>query len=394
MKRALFVPVLLLVVLVNIPAHVGYSTTAAEQRFTVIVSPEMELLAGVLSHSVWIGERGPSGQGNEYFRALNGFFAPYKDHEAIRLANELTRSRFVYDAPPSFICHLGPLPDLELRYEYSDLLVRRAGGRDRLEEFRVALRDLARESNFLDFFAEWEPRFAEWVSGRSFNGDRVVAWLEDFFGTKASEFYLILAPAMFPGGGYGPTINLPNGEIISYQIIRERGNSTTEPDFPSGRDLESLSLHEWGHSFVNPALDQHPSRIQDLNHLFTPVRGPMESQAYSNVVSFTYEQVLRGVTALAASDFYGAAALDEAIAGEESRSFYLTTEVIEMLEVYRDNRDTYPTFADFVPELLDSLEVARVKPPVWHRYVSQLLVVVAIVAMVYVVKTKRVLQND
>ncbi len=57
--------------------------------------------------------RGPKGIGNEYFRELKNFFANYKEHQAFKLAEELTQKGFSYDAPPNFILSLGPLPNLE-----------------------------------------------------------------------------------------------------------------------------------------------------------------------------------------------------------------------------------------------------------------------------------------
>src|SRR5690606_7911744 len=116
------------------------------------ILPEMELLAGVLAQTSWIEKRGPRGPGNEYYRALKEFFAEYQDHEAVSIARRLTERGFTYDAPPALICHLGPLPELALVVEYNDYLVERAGGRDVLEAFRLALVDLAEQSNFLAFF--------------------------------------------------------------------------------------------------------------------------------------------------------------------------------------------------------------------------------------------------
>ncbi|MGB4251315.1 MAG: hypothetical protein WBK16_11530, partial [Limnochordia bacterium] len=110
------------------------------------ILPEMELLAGVLTQTTWMERRGPRGPGNEYYRALKEFFAEYQDHEAVSIARRLTERGFTYDAPPAFICHLGPLPELPLLVEYNDYLVERAGGRDVLEEFRLALVDLAEQS--------------------------------------------------------------------------------------------------------------------------------------------------------------------------------------------------------------------------------------------------------
>lgn len=348
---------------------------AAEEvpRFSAGISPEMELLAGVLTQTTWIERRGPQGEGNEYYRALREFFVPFKSHEAVQVAQELTNLGCTYDAPVAFICHLGPLPALDLKYDYSTYVVERARDRNRLERLRIALKDLAEESNFLEFFASWQPRFNEWVGTANLNGGRIVSWLEEFFGKQASEFHLVLAPAMFPGGGYGATVSAPGGEMVSFQIIRERGQGNTTPEFPTGRDLEHLSLHEWGHSFVNPALGNHESAVARLGRYFRPVASEMKRQAYSNVHVFMNEQVLRAVTTLAAEDLYGKEAYDSYLAYEKDRSFYLTEDIITMLREYRENRDTYPTFDDFVPVLLARIEDS--KPAPWWDSVNPFLLV-------------------
>ncbi len=335
-----------------------------EAKFSVKISAEMELLAGVLTQTTWIEQRGPEGEGNEYYRALRDFFAPYKTHDAVKVAQELTDLGYTYDAPVAFICHLGPLPELELKYEYSPYIIGRARDRDRLERFRLALKDLARESNFLEFYGSWQPRFNEWLAAADLDGDLVVSWLEGFFGKEASEFYLFLAPAMFPAGGYGANITTSAGEMISFQIIRESGRSTDSPEFPSGRSLEHLSLHEWGHSFVNPALEAHPSVVAGLNPLFKPVAKAMRAQAYGNVHTFMNEQVLRAVTTIAAEELHGREAYESYLAYEKERSFYLTEDVIDILRDYQNNRDVYPTFDDFVPVLLTRMET--LKPPLFH----------------------------
>ncbi|HHW18636.1 MAG TPA: hypothetical protein GXX30_07025 [Firmicutes bacterium] len=55
------------------------------------------------------------------------------------------------------------------------------------------------------------------------------------------------------------------------------------PDFPSGRSLETLTLHELGHSFVNPAMDMYSARVSGLGELFKPVERQMRDMAYPNV---------------------------------------------------------------------------------------------------------------
>ncbi len=351
-------------------------STSGVANATLSLSPQMELLAGVLSQTSWIEERGPSGLGNEYFRALQAFFASHKDHEAIVLAQQLTKKGFTYDAPPAFICHLGPLPDLELAYEYSDYLVRRAGGRDTLEAFRLALVDLATQSEFLSFYATWEPYLRESLAPclHGFRREHAENWLSDFFGWAPAELHLIMVPSMFPGGGYGASVTDQDGNVIAFQIIRENGCSQGLPEFPTGVSLENLTVHELGHAFVNPSLEAYPARAKQLKALLWPVRDAMGEQAYRSMTTFLNEQVIRAMEVLAARDIFSAEVEAMIIETHESRNFYLTRFVVKQLEYYQANRDPYPTFVEFVPYLYDQLDLYREENSTWQaRFFSRFL---------------------
>lgn len=332
--------------------------TSAVEGNSLEICPEMELLAGVLSQTSWIEDRGPEGAGNEYFRALQAFFAPYKDHRAVSLAEKLTKQGFAYDAPPAFICHLSPLPELDLVYEYSSYLVLRAKGRDALEEFRIALAELAAEADFLSFYADWEPYLEETLAPYrvDFRLGLVERWLQDFFGWTPVEFHLIVTPSMFPGGGYGATAIDATGNRIAFQIIREFGTSEGRPEFPTGVSLENLTVHELGHAFVNPSLEAYPKGTKQLRPLLWPVREIMASQAYSSTANFLNEQVIRAMEVLAARDLFAAGVDISILENHERCGFYLTRFVLAQLEYYQANREEYPTFAEFVPYLFDQLE--------------------------------------
>lgn len=349
-------------------AVLALATSAAANGLSPVIAPELELLSGVLAQTTWIERRGPAQGGSEYYRALKEFFAPYRGHEAVAIAQELTSLGFTYDAPVGFIAHLGPLPELNLRHEYSDYIVRRSRDRQRLERFRLALRDLAAESGFMEWFASWTPEFDSWIAALSMDGEMVVAWLEEFFGRESEAFHLILAPAMFPGGGYGATVTTHEGQRISFQVVRERGNSSDRPEFPNGKELEYLSLHEWGHSYVNPALEAHSLEVARLKRLYLPVAKTMSNQAYNNVHVFMNEQVLRAVTTIAMEELYGPEDYDRFLALEEHFGFYLTADVVAILRAYQADRATYPTFGDFVPELLRQMSSLKAKSPLeWDR---------------------------
>ncbi len=88
----------------------------------VYVSPELELVAGVLSLTSHQAKTGwPRSGGNRYYQALTSFLAPYRNHEAVRIAES--------------IAGVG----------------------------RLALRDPAEESGFLSFIEQWQDEFSAWA---------------------------------------------------------------------------------------------------------------------------------------------------------------------------------------------------------------------------------------
>lgn len=329
------------------------------------VLPRIELLSGVLSHTSWIDVRGPKGLGNKYFRDLKNFFNTYRDHEAIEIAEQLTQADFTYDAQPNFILNLGELPYLRKDGEFSDYIVGRAwglGGDTILEKFRLALIDLAVESNFEQFFNEHRRDYEEQIDkiSKGFKPREIIEWQRDFFGWEGSYYHTVLAPAMFPSGGYGATAEKSNGENHIYQVVREDGYTETEPEFGDGELLNLLSIHEWGHSFVNPSMEERGFDIlfksEELRKLFEPVKEIMMEQAYGSISTFYNEQIIRAMEVIAQKDLYGNTYAKREIELNERSGFYLTRFTVEQLEYYRENRDTYKTFKDFIPYLLKQYE--------------------------------------
>jgi hypothetical protein len=305
--------------------------------------------------------RGPMGKGNKYFQDLKEFFAEYKYHDAVKIAEELTRKGFAYEAPVYFIVNLGPLPNLEYDGRYSDNLVKkahRAGGEKILEEFRIALIDLAKKSNFRSFYEAHREDYKKYIEevSKDFTPKKIIDWEREFFGWGGSEYHTVLAPALFPTGGYGAWVEKSNGDVHIYQIIRESGVSSERVYFNPTR-LNRLSLHEWGHSFINPSLEENWNLFNDddygLKKLYEPVAQAMKMKKYNIYTVFFYEQVLRAVEAIAYKDLYSESHYKAKIKGEEKNGFYLTEFTVKQLEYYRENRDKYKTFKDFVPYLFE-----------------------------------------
>jgi hypothetical protein len=271
-----------------------------------------------------------------------------------------------------FVLYSGPLPDLEPVAEYPDDMVALAGGKQNLEEFRLALKGLAQECKFLDFFNSWRDKYDQWTTSVSTGLDfaKVTGWLSGFFGWDCEGFHVVLAPAMF-SAGYGARVYGGDGTVTAYETICGSPRAAFDPVVPSaGADLEKLSLHEIGHSFVNLTFDDYPDRVQAYEPLYRKVESQMQEQHYGQVSIFFNEQVLRGVVALATRDLYGEAAFESEVKANEDKGFYLTRFMADQMAGYAANRSKHPKFTDFVPVLLDRIDEGPLQDAVRARVLA------------------------
>jgi hypothetical protein len=359
-----------------------YSLRLAE-NIVFEIDPRIELLAGVQSLTSWVGKDGrPPQRENSYFSALQSRFEPLAKSKAAKASQAFTDMGFTYDAPCSMVLSLDGGEAFRAPAEgWSDYLKSRGRGVAKLEAFRAALAVAYDESSFASFLAEHEADYRRWLAQASegFDAKAVSAWLEGFYGAASPPVYhFVFAPAMFPGGGYGfgRTIGsgaskrlhvfqivraqgAPDGEpkrLHVFQIVRAQGAPDGEPGFPSGTSLAALGLHEFSHSFVNPALEKG-SGDRRLKKIFDPVSAKMRSQAYPTVASFLNELVIRAATIVGMRDL---GLIDEKgirIEARDQRSlgFYPIERVIALLEEYDAKRGAYPDFARYAPALLERL---------------------------------------
>lgn len=333
----------------------------SENVFAEIL-PEMELLSGVLTQTSWIKKMGPLGKGNKYYQRLKSFFEKYEDHQAVEIAQDLTDDGFAFDAPPGFILQLGPLPELKFD-SIPQYYIGRAGGIMQLEKFRNALKNLSRESNFLEYFISERNYLKEIIDStvKGLDATKITNWLNNFFGYNGDEFHIIFAPAMFPGGGYGPRRSIGNKKIV-FQVIRDEGISQDKPFYCSPQSLVELTYHEFGHSFVNPAFEEKKHLMDELGliNLFYPVKSKMEKMAYNNYYTFFNELHVRAMTIIAMEDFIENTNNTRTLLNiEKEKGFYLIDFAYNKLKEYKESRNLYPNFKDYLPELI--LEYSKYK---------------------------------
>jgi hypothetical protein len=328
------------------------------------IDPRIELLAGVQSQTSWVkGSGAPQVSGNAYYAELKERFAPLAKGRAARESQWLTNTSFSYDAPCAMVLSLDGGEAFDAPAEgWSNYLQGRAWGAWRLDSFREALAEAYDESKFRDFLAAHEADYRRWLGEEAagFDGAKISAWLRQFYGAKGDiEFHFVFAPAMFPGGGYGFSRGVAKDgrkRLEVYQIVRAQGSADGQPGFPSGDSLGSLALHEFGHSFVNPALEKG-SNDSRLARIFKPVSKVMAKQAYTNASTFLNEMTIRAAT-IAGERELGMLSDEATLAAfktERRKGFYPINRAASLLNDYESQRDRYPDFSSYAPVYLEKL---------------------------------------
>ncbi|MDY7107870.1 MAG: DUF4932 domain-containing protein [Planctomycetota bacterium] len=330
----------------------------------VQADPRIELLAAVQAISDYGDRTGLITRHDfPYKRQLIAHFEHFRGHRAVTLFQTMAREGFSFDAPVSAVLHYGPPPELAPIAPCNDEVVRRAGGRARLDAFFDALRDFAEVSSFMEFHEAHEPFYEEIarnVSSKVDAGD--VAMLEDYYGVKQHGYRIIPAPLFHPGG-FGPRIAHEDGRSDIFSVCGPRGAENDLPVFGTSDDFRYLVWHEFSHSFVNPVVDAHGEQVDARLKLMAPIGEAMRRQAYPQWRTCVYEHIVRAATCRFAFRTRGEAAGQKAVADEKKRSFLYIEPLCARLAEYEEQREEYPTLHDFFPELLAALDEALEKLP-------------------------------
>lgn len=326
-----------------------------DARLQIGVDPRIELLSVVvqLSGRQLCGK--PLRTDSPYARRVAEHFAPFRDHRAVTLFRELRDQGFGCDAPVNAVLYLSAPPKLAANMPFSSYLTERAGGVERLEAFVAALREFATQSRFAEFFDAEASGFEQQAADarRLSNGERNIALIEDYYGTRQAGYHIVLAP-LIDGEGYGPRVPRADRSCDIYSVVGGQSEPGGEPSFGSAEDFRYLIWHEFSHSFVNPLGDQHRAQLNQYARLYDPIAERMRRQAYGNWEIALNEHIVRAVTTRLAHRELGAAAGERARQYERERGFVYLDPLLQALERYEQNRTAYPTFAEFYPQLIEA----------------------------------------
>ncbi|MCK4305449.1 MAG: DUF4932 domain-containing protein, partial [Candidatus Eisenbacteria sp.] len=169
--------------------------TPSKQDFSLCVDPRIELLAVVQHFTPWAAG-GHIKHGTMYKDDIDRYFHKFRDHPATVCLAHLLDAGFSHDAPVDFILHHGDPPQLVQCSPYSEYLIKRAHGKDKLIALSQALREFARESEFGRFSQAHRSLYDVLVQevDSLLRGKNYIPTIEGFYGESRHSYNIILAP--------------------------------------------------------------------------------------------------------------------------------------------------------------------------------------------------------
>ncbi|RYU95262.1 DUF4932 domain-containing protein [Emticicia agri] len=191
-----------------------------------------------------------------------------------------------------------------------------------------------------------------------------ISKMEEFYKNSFETYTLVPSLTIPKGMGFGARYSSAGkthifnvfGGIDFQQFLN---TDELKMGFTDKQRLRELSVHEFGHSFVNPSIDKLPEKIiTDTELLLEPMRLAMSDQGYNTWRASLYEHFVRAgeiIIAEKLGDKLGAENLLEQYV-EERQFRYIPTILIELRKY---DAGQYKSYDETVLEAMKEIEKTR-----------------------------------
>jgi hypothetical protein len=298
----------------------------------------------------------------QVMRLAATYFKPYQNHIAV------TRSKGLLDKLGAGIYLLAlyyeDLPTVKRKMEIPEIIWREVNkNRDsaflQMDNFMMAASDFYKVSKFEDFQKTYSSVYAKAIDEVKSNlpNKKFIGTLEQYYGDAKNSYNIIVMPFFKSKWGMGWETTADGKKNIfnitspfDKQVVDKQ--KVLQAGFANVNEIANLSIHEFGHSFVNTLTSTEPffSEISKFNTLFKPINNFPQ---YSDWATLFNEHVVRAGEIIVMNQL-GEKAFSENTTASYSDWVYLN-HFLTQLNIYINNRDKYPTFNAFLPVLIKSL---------------------------------------
>jgi len=341
--KALLIPALVVI---------GPSSNAGAAAIKIEVDPRVELV-GIVFRLAGNYEFN-QGRIRSYVRDIERHFGDFDGHPAVKLAARLRSTRRMScDGPMSLAVYVERDYCPRRTFEQWPWGLDGRWKKQETIEFLELLRQFAAEAKFDEFYEAHSALYETGIrSCRAVMAQYdLQTWLGEFFGVEEEGDLRLVLGFLNGPSNYGPRFT--DGRvhekyaIIGMPLPDADGNPVFRPS-----QLEIVA-HEFCHSFANPVVDKYMAQLQPAGEKLYVAKAPaMKRIGYQNWQSLMYESAVRSCVASYIRNSFEPAYLQNYLDEEAGCGFVWTKELSDLLRMYDANRDKYPTFESFFPELV------------------------------------------
>jgi len=364
-KLILFVAV---IVAMGPPASAA-SSAPSTTSLHVSIDPRVELfsiiyrLAGFLYH-------GEDRAASHYETEVENHFGRHREHPAVALAIRLKENYHVdYGVQLSLAVHVDDAANLHLRVPLAPWpeTLHERWTPALIDEFLAQARDFATQADFAGFVESQSPFYGE-TSARAeaaLQAGVHLDWFDSFFGPQSGrEFRVFISPL---GGLNCFAFWIPSDggveamAVIGVWRLDERGR----PVFRQEPRLASFVVHEFAHSYVNPTAEPYLDQLAEPVNRIKPFLVGHFAAAYQQEEhsALVRESLVRAAVIRYCHERRGFVSGRRALSQELKNGAFWMPQLLDTVERYEAQRDRYPEFQDYMPEVVEFFEAysSRIK---------------------------------
>ncbi|WP_160688973.1 DUF4932 domain-containing protein [Clostridium sp. C2-6-12] len=320
----------------------------------VSVEPKIELLGVVqyLADAPVILKKNLHVDNQKYSDDISNYFSKYKNEEVINLCKEMMETGFTYDTAPNAMLYVDDNLKLLEDISLPETIITNAGGKEKLLKFFDLLSDFRKKSKFDDFYISHDEFYKKCVSDVKNRIDKLglIEKIQNYYGYKQNSYNFIIQPLSI--GGYGIKMPAKDGKFDLYDFMVVPNDDA---------EFFQMVVHEFGHSYINPLTEKNIDEINKYSNLFLPIKDDMSKQAYTDWNCCVNEHIVRAISYSVLRNTFGLEKSEEYIARDTGMKFIYISAISEKLKEYENNRDKYPSFNEFYPELIKLFKELSIK---------------------------------
>ncbi len=310
-----------------------------------------------------------------YSGALRNYarFKQFEDGAMMKTYREVLKQGFYNDLLIGFLLEVPEVPNARLTPQTDPeaiLPFSKTGDRAEAErkagEFLKGMNRFYHEINFADYLKDNQKFHDRMKADVSSNLPPAgFIWtMESFYGQRFNDYCLVPSLNIPTSMGFGKTHQATRTVYnvfgpFSFQSFDE---ANLDLGFNSVDKIRNLSVHEFGHSFVNACIDRVPVElIKQTEPLYSPLAEVMKKQSYTSWNACLYEHFVRAGEVIIARKLGNNAGAERKLAEDLQKGFAYLPQIVRELESFDQRANRQETYQERVVQIIQLLDDTQKK---------------------------------